>query len=60
MNGHFNEGKYFNLEMLRIIGSFSAENCVKAVGAKLKEFGIMIEKHVVAFFTDGASMMVKF
>ncbi|GFS88004.1 uncharacterized protein NPIL_428081 [Nephila pilipes] len=46
--------------MLRISGSFSAENCVKAVETKLKEFGIITEKHIVACVTDGASMMVKF
>ncbi|GFT97947.1 uncharacterized protein NPIL_447261 [Nephila pilipes] len=46
--------------MLRIRGSFSAENCVKAVETKLKEFGIITEKHIVACVTDGASMMVKF
>ncbi|GFT15877.1 BED-type domain-containing protein [Trichonephila clavipes] len=31
INVHFNEGEIFNLGMLRISGSFSAENCVKAV-----------------------------
>ncbi|GFS71043.1 BED-type domain-containing protein [Nephila pilipes] len=60
LNVHFNEGEIFNLGMLRIRGSFSAENCVKAVETKLKEFGIITEKHIVACVTDGASMMVKF
>ncbi|GFS34108.1 BED-type domain-containing protein, partial [Nephila pilipes] len=60
INVHFNEGEIFNLGMLRIRGSFSAENCVKAVETKLKEFGIITEKHIVACVTDGASMMVKF
>ncbi|GFW91993.1 uncharacterized protein TNCV_2152731 [Trichonephila clavipes] len=46
--------------MLRISGSFSAENCVKAAETKLQEFGITTEKHIVACVTDGASMMVKF
>ncbi|GFW61210.1 uncharacterized protein TNCV_434341 [Trichonephila clavipes] len=46
--------------MLRISGSFLAENCVKAVETKLQEFGIITEKHIVACVTDGASMMVKF
>ncbi|GFW06328.1 uncharacterized protein TNCV_38021 [Trichonephila clavipes] len=45
--------------MLRISGSFSAENCVNAVETKLQEFGIITEKHIVACVTDGASMMVK-
>ncbi|GFT21020.1 BED-type domain-containing protein [Nephila pilipes] len=60
INVHFNEGEIFNLGMLRIRGSFSAENCVKAVETILKEFGIITEKHIVACVTDGASMMVKF
>ncbi|GFT80843.1 uncharacterized protein TNCV_2714731 [Trichonephila clavipes] len=46
--------------MLRISGSFSAENCVKASETKLQEFGITTEKHIVACVADGASMMVKF
>ncbi|GFU48021.1 uncharacterized protein TNCV_4968041 [Trichonephila clavipes] len=46
--------------MLRISGSFSAENCVKSVETKLQEFGIITEKHIVACVTDGSSMMVKF
>ncbi|GFV97261.1 BED-type domain-containing protein [Trichonephila clavipes] len=60
INVHFNEGEIFNLGMLRISGSFSAENCVKAVETKLQEFGTRTEKHIVACVTDGASMMVKF
>ncbi|GFV68212.1 uncharacterized protein TNCV_1874941 [Trichonephila clavipes] len=43
--------------MLRIIGSFSAENCVKAVETKLQEFGIISEKHTVACVTDGANLV---
>ncbi|GFT32660.1 uncharacterized protein TNCV_4183481 [Trichonephila clavipes] len=46
--------------MLRISGSFSAENIVTAVETKLQEFGIKTEKHIVACVTDVASMMVKF
>ncbi|GFU63079.1 uncharacterized protein TNCV_4123191 [Trichonephila clavipes] len=46
--------------MLRISGSFSAENCVRTVETKLQEFGIITEKHIVACVTDGASVMVKF
>ncbi|GFU89360.1 uncharacterized protein TNCV_1783421 [Trichonephila clavipes] len=46
--------------MLRISGSFSEENCFKAVETKLQEFGIITEKHIVAYVIDGASTMVKF
>ncbi|GFU62414.1 hypothetical protein TNCV_319171 [Trichonephila clavipes] len=43
--------------MLRISGSFSAENCVKASETKLQEFGITTEKHIVACVTDGANLV---
>ncbi|GFX70509.1 hypothetical protein TNCV_874831 [Trichonephila clavipes] len=43
--------------MLRISGSFSAENCVKASETKLQEFGITTEKHIVAYVTDGANLV---
>ncbi|GFU76839.1 putative RNA-directed DNA polymerase from transposon X-element [Trichonephila clavipes] len=46
--------RHLLLGMLRISGSFSAENCVKAVETKLQEFGIITEKHIVACVTDGA------
>ena len=37
-----------------------AETAVEAVQNKLSEFGLDLEKHVVACVTDGASVMVKF
>ncbi|GFS82336.1 hypothetical protein TNCV_3340511 [Trichonephila clavipes] len=43
--------------MLRISGSFSAENCVKVVETKLQEFGIITEKHIVACVTDVANLV---
>ena len=60
INIHFSEGAFYNLGMVRVLGSFSAEKCVAAVEMKLTGFGVNIEKHVVACVTDGASMMVKF
>ncbi|GFV93855.1 hypothetical protein TNCV_367541 [Trichonephila clavipes] len=44
--------------MLRIRGSLSAENCVKAAETKLLELRIITEKHIVACVTDGAIMMI--
>ncbi|GFU96061.1 uncharacterized protein TNCV_3776011 [Trichonephila clavipes] len=43
--------------MLRISGSFSAENCVKAVETKLQEFGIITEKYIIACVTDGDNLV---
>ena len=37
-----------------------AEKAVEAVQNKLSEFGLDLEKHVVACVTDDASVMVKF
>ena len=37
-----------------------AEKAVEAVQNKLSEFGLEVEKHVVACVTDGACAMVKF
>ena len=56
---NFSEGNCINLEMLRNSGSFLVEKCVKAVEAKLKEFRIIIEKHIIACITVAASMIIK-
>ena len=44
----------------KIDGAMPAEKAVEAVQNKLSEFGLDLEKHVVACVTDGASVMVKF
>ena len=35
-------------------------NCVKAIEAKRKEFGVTTAKHIVACVTEDANMVVKF
>ena len=46
--------------MQRIIGSMPAERVVDLVCQKLFEFGIDLNKHIVATVNDGASAMVKY
>ena len=53
-------GFFWNLGLVRILGSFSAERCVDAVSNKLNEFGIEFEADIIAVTTDGCSMIQKF
>ena len=57
---HKGGGSFGNLGMVKIDGAMPAEKVVEAVQNKLSEFGLDLEKHVVTYVTDGASVMVKF
>ena len=52
--------EFWNFGMQRITGSMPAEKVVELVRNKLLEFGIYLDKHVVATVNDGASVMVKY
>ena len=52
--------KFWNLGMQRIKGSMPAQKMVELVHKKLLEFGIDLNKHIVATVNDGASVMVKY
>lgn len=54
------ENMSFNLGMVRIKGSFTSENCLKAVYAHLGRFSLKLKNHIVATINDGASVMVKY
>jgi hypothetical protein len=60
INVHRNDGKFWNLGMVKINGSMPAEIAVDSVRTKLEEFGLSLDKHIVSCVTDGASVMVKF
>ena len=60
INVHGNNGKFWNLGMIRIHGSLPAEAIVDSVESRLKEFGISLADHIVSCVTDGASVMTKF
>jgi hypothetical protein len=55
----FTNHEYWNLGLVRIIGSATAENILTLVKSRLSEFGIEFEKHVVCSITDGAAVMKK-
>ena len=57
---HKGGGSFWNLGMVKIACAMPAEKAVETVQNKLLEFGLNLEKHVVACVTNGASVMVKF
>ncbi len=54
------ENEHWSLGMIFIIGSFNTANCKKLVNDRLNEFGLDLNRHIMASTTDGASVMVKF
>ena len=63
VNLFFNEDKdkvgLFNLGLVRMIGSFKAEDHLQLLERKLDEFGLSLAKDIVCLTTDGAAVMVK-
>lgn len=53
-------GVFWNLGMVRIIGSLPADKTVELVEKKLSDFNVNMKNDVIASVTDGASVMVKF
>lgn len=60
INIHCNESVFFNLGLVRIIGSCDAIETERIVNKQLNEFGVSFEKDIVASTSDGASVMCKF
>ena len=52
-------GYFWNLGLVRIQGSFSAEKCIEIIASKLKEFELDLQCDIMAITTDGCSMMRK-
>ncbi len=52
--------KYWRLALIRVRGKVTAEVLEDEVKKKLLQFGITMEKHIIACITDGASVNVKF
>lgn len=50
---------HFNLGLVRIHGSATAEYCIGLVKERLASFGLDLETDIIANTTDGASVMVK-
>lgn len=51
--------KYWNLGLIRVYGSMTAEVCIKILKDRLILHGISLEKDIVAVVTDGPNIMVK-
>lgn len=51
--------KHYNLGLVRIHGSCTAEHAIGLVKDRLQSFSINLESDVIAMTTDGASVMVK-
>lgn len=49
----------WNIGLIRVTGCLPVELCVKIIKSKLQEFGLDLEKDIVAIITDGASIMEK-
>ncbi|CAH0403229.1 unnamed protein product [Chilo suppressalis] len=58
LNVHHKE-THFNLGLIRIHGSCTAEHCITLVSQRLKKFGLNLETDIIGITTDGASVMVK-
>ncbi|CAG9820962.1 unnamed protein product [Phaedon cochleariae] len=58
INVHQNEN-HFNLGLVRINGSATAEHCITLVKERLTSFGLDLDTDIIAITTDGASVMVK-
>lgn len=58
LNVHHQE-KHFNLGLIRIKGSCTAEHAVCLVKDRLKIFGLDLDSDIIGMTTDGASVMVK-
>lgn len=58
VNVHHKE-RHFNLGLIRIHGSCTAEPCIDLVKNRLTSFGLDFDCDIIGITTDGASVMVK-
>ena len=58
LNVHTKDADFYNLGMVRVWASQTAEMILKLVTLRLQEFGVELH-HITAFVTDGASIMMK-
>lgn len=60
INIHTFDSIVYNLGLVRVSGSLSAESCVSLVVNRLEKFQLDVAKDIVSVTTDGAACMVKF
>ena len=58
LNVHTKDADFYNLGMVRLWASQTAETILKLVTVRLQEFGVELH-HITAFVTNGASIMMK-
>ncbi|CAH0560586.1 unnamed protein product [Brassicogethes aeneus] len=58
LNVHHQE-KHFNLGLIRIHGSGTAEHTISLIKNRLESFGLNSDTDIIGMTTDGASVMVK-
>lgn len=51
--------KFWNLGLVPIYGSMTAENCLRILKERLSKFDISLETDIVAIVTDGPNVMIK-
>lgn len=51
--------KFWNLGLVPIYGSMTAENCLRVLKERLSKFDISLETDIVAIVTDGPNVMIK-
>ena len=59
VNPHDEAHNVTSLGMVRVTGSMPAEKALELLDARLEEFGLDRERHIVGATTDGASVMIK-
>lgn len=60
INVHSDSGRFYGLGVVRIHGSLKAEDVYECVQSRVKEFGLDLDRDIVATTTDGAALMLKF
>jgi hypothetical protein len=58
-SGSFKSCSFWNLGLVRIVGSLPAEQCRELIKARLSSFGLDYAVDIAGQTTDGASVMVK-
>lgn len=53
------EERIWNLGLVRIRNSMTAETCLKVLEDRLAEYGLSLDEDIVCFVTDGSSTMIK-
>lgn len=59
INIHSVKGRFWNLGLVRILGSATSEACLLYIQTKLQKFGISFSSDVFCLSTDGAAVMKK-